>query len=132
MNHNQIKELDDKNIFFWGNHLFRHLNAVNLKDNELISEYNKNDLFLKRLENYNSYFSYPFGQKNQSYNLRTNEIIKNLNTNAIFSANPITFNSRYQDIFHRIGLNNNITTNKLFIQHIVECKLRSLTHHLFN
>ena len=131
MNNNQINELDNKNIFFWGNHLFRHLNTVNLKDYELIGEFKKNDFFLKKLKSYNSYFSYPFGQKNQSYNPRTNEIIKNLDTNAIFTANPISFNSRNQDIFHRVGLHNKIDTNKLFIQHLVECKLRSLIRHLF-
>ena len=36
-----LLEMDNLKIFFWGNHLFKHLNSIHITGNQLENEYKK-------------------------------------------------------------------------------------------
>jgi len=124
LNQRQIQEMDNSKIFFWGNHLFKHLNAINITGEQLKNEYSKNNFFLKKLKNNIDFFSYPFGQINTSYNSYTNGILKKY-SKIIFTANPLDLNNNL-NIYPRVGLSNDMSNINDIKNHFVGIKIKSL------
>lgn len=128
LNHEQIIEMDNLKLFFWGNHLFKHLNAMNITDKQLVYEYLKNDFFLQKLKNNTGFFSYPFGQINTSYNAHTNETLKEY-SNIIFTANPLDLKN-YSNIYPRVGLNNQMANMNDIKNHFIAIKIKNLLNNI--
>ncbi len=124
LNHKQILEMDNLKIFFWGNHLFKHLNSIHITGNQLENEYKKNNFFLKKLKNNTNFFSYPYGQKNTSYNSHTNKILRKY-AKMIFTANPLDLNNNL-NIYPRVGFNNQMFNINDMKNHFIAVKIKSL------
>ncbi len=130
---NDLLNLNNSKEFYLGNHLYNHYSLKYLNEKSIKYQYTKNDLLLKKYNNYLPFFSYPFGQFRLDYDKSTNEIVKKLGAKYIFTANLI--NSQINDnVIHRIPLFNNILSKNINM-HIkktyLKSNLRFITRSLF-
>lgn len=114
--------------FFLGNHLYSHLNAANISEDELVSNYEINQFKLKKYENYTNLFSYPFGQPIRCYNSHTNNLIRNLGAEKIFSAIPYFNIDVKKGLLHRTPMFDWVDTELKFR---IQCIIPSLLNHFF-
>lgn len=125
-NLSDIEVLKNNKLVFFGNHLFNHFNAKNLSKQELVNQYKNNEEYLKNINNFCNFFSYPYGQPNLHYNNETNDIIKQLGANHIFTANPINYFFKNNLLLHRLPMHNHVNTETKLREHIIKPKIRSL------
>jgi peptidoglycan/xylan/chitin deacetylase (PgdA/CDA1 family) len=114
--------------FFLGNHLYNHLNAANISEDEFVSNYEKNQFKLKKYDNFINFFSYPFGQPIRCYNSHTNKVISDLGAQRIFSAIPYFNRDEKGRLLHRTPMFEWIDSEVKFR---VQCIIPSLLNHIF-
>lgn len=106
-----------KNIYY-GNHLFRHYNAITLSNQELIDAYELNEQKIKKLPNYVPFFSFPFGQPNTCYTDNSINIIESCGAKYIFSAFPQINRVPLGRVIHRIHLDESHDTENKILRRI--------------
>lgn len=122
---NDLEKCNNNKLVYFGNHLYNHYNAVTLKKNDLIFQYNENKKHIIKYNNFIEYFSYPYGQPDLFYNHFTNKIIRELGAKKIFTANPINYN--YKDfLIHRLPFFNNLELDKDIKKHILIPKYKNI------
>lgn len=106
-----------KNIYY-GNHLFRHYNAITLSNQELIDAYELNEQKIKKLPNYVPFFSFPFGQPDTCYTDNSINIIESCGAKYIFSAFPQINRVPLGRVIHRIHLDESHDTENKILRRI--------------
>lgn len=121
-----IKSTEESNLTFFGNHLYNHINATVLSEEELKESYDRNKKCLEEnLSKSVNYFAYPFGQPGSCYNEKSDRIIRELNPDSIFTANTKTNSSTEKRYFYRYSLSPQILTKSSIRGEILYQKIRS-------
>lgn len=127
---NDLENVRDNKLIYFGNHLYNHYNVMNLSNDEIKFQFNENFKNLKNFDNNTNIFSYPYGQPNLHYNDNSNKLIKQLGAKFIFSANPINY-CKNNKILHRLPMHDFVNSDKKNIEHIVRPKIRSSIKNFF-
>jgi len=117
LNLDDLSDMENSNIYF-GNHLFNHFSCVEINNNQLEIEYQKNHNYLKNMKNYLPFFAYPYGQPLIAYNSVTNHHLRKLNARRIFLGIAYP-NSNNNDMVYRISMTNSIDRISKFRAHCI-------------
>lgn len=81
-----VRMWDGSPLVSYGNHMFNHWNTAVLSDDEVASEYTKNESLLKRYKSYTPLFAIPHGQWGICFGLREAKIVNNLGALRILAG----------------------------------------------
>jgi hypothetical protein len=95
-----LRDAEQRGVLTFGNHLYRHFNAENLTDGDLLEQHGLNAAALTGFANSRPVFSYPFGQPGTCYSARTHSVVRNGGAKLVFSAIG-RVNKAASDVLHR-------------------------------
>lgn len=81
-----VRMWDGNPLVSYGNHMFNHWNTAVLSDDEVASEYSKNESLLKRYKSYTPIFAIPHGQWGACFGIREAKIVHNLGALKILAG----------------------------------------------
>ena len=104
---------DGNHLVNYGNHMFNHWNTAVLSDDEVISEYSKNDFLLKKYKSYMPLFAIPHGQWGPCFGIRQARIVHNLGALKIFAACGSVNNQVNSLVLDRVNVSAAVTSPAL-------------------
>lgn len=124
-NEDDLKNFENNDLVFYGNHLYNHYNVANITSKFFKDNYLKNKKYLKKYKNYFDFFSYPFGAKNLCYNEQTDRFLREkLKPLKFFYADSLSFNQEETQSYHRFTPDNNMDES-LFKSRIIFNKVKN-------
>jgi peptidoglycan/xylan/chitin deacetylase (PgdA/CDA1 family) len=97
---NTLREFENSEFVFYGNHLYEHWNAASLKLDEFVSQYEKNRSKLSNYKNHIDFFSFPNGQPELCFSFKHLEKLIELGCKCIFyssGSRNLNFNKNIYD-----------------------------------
>ncbi len=112
-NRETLNQWDGSHLVTYGNHMFNHWNTAILADDEVISEYSKNDSLLKKYKSYTPLFAIPHGQWGSCFGIRESRIVHKLGALKIFAGCGSVNRQVSSLVLDRINTTNAVTSPAL-------------------
>jgi len=126
-----LQEASQKNLIFYGNHLFNHNVPLLMSDDELVESFVKNIKELEKYPNYRNMFSFPFGQPGSCFSRRQVDLLINAGAKKVFRSSGGINVDAYALYLDRIALTSwHNSSDRMFFQ-IFRHRLKGLYDRFF-